>query len=49
NSSVTIYNNSLEMFPSSIMAGLMGLQPENLLSATATEKQNVNVGELFKG
>jgi LemA protein len=49
NSSVTIYNNSLEMFPSSLIAGMMGLQPESLLAASTEEKQNISVSALFKG
>jgi LemA protein len=49
NAAVTNYNNSLEMFPTSMVASMMGLRSEELFHATETEKQNVNVAQLFKG
>jgi LemA protein len=48
NAAVTNYNNALEMFPTSMLASMMALKPEGLLSIPETERKNVNVGELFK-
>jgi LemA protein len=48
NAAVTAYNNALEMVPTSLLAGMMGLQPRQLFAATEVERQNVDVGALFK-
>ena len=47
NNIVTSYNNSIEMFPSNFMAGLMGLQRKLIFDIPAEERKNVNVRELF--
>lgn len=47
NNSVMDFNNAIEMFPSSFVAGLMGLQRKKLFEVLETERQNVNVKELF--
>ncbi len=47
NSAVTQYNNGLEMFPSSIFAGIMGLQHKEWFEATEGEKQSINMQNLF--
>lgn len=48
NAAVTIYNNALEMFPTSLVASLLAYQPAELLTVSEAERKNVNVGELFK-
>lgn len=48
NSAVTDYNNSIEMFPSNVIAGLFGFQNKNKwFKATETERKNINVGSEF--
>lgn len=47
NTIVTAYNNGIEMFPSSFVAGLMGLQRKPVFEIPAEERKNVNVKELF--
>jgi LemA protein len=41
-------NNAIQMFPSSIMASMMKLTRRELFSVPEAERQNVNVGNLFK-
>ena len=47
NSSVTDFNNAIEMFPSSIVANMMKYQRKQLFEIPSEERENVNVGELF--
>jgi LemA protein len=47
NATVTDYNNGVEMFPTNIIASLMGLKRKQVFTIAASERQNVNVGELF--
>lgn len=47
NAAVTDYNNSIEMFPSSIVAHNHNHRQEELIEIPEQEKQNVNVAELF--
>lgn len=47
NGIVTEYNNSIEMFPSNFVAGLMGLQRKPVFEIPVEERKNVNVKELF--
>lgn len=47
NASVTDFNNAIEMFPSSIVAGMMHYTRKQLFEIPETERQNVNVGKLF--
>lgn len=47
NQSVTDLNNAIEMFPTNVMAGWMDLQRRILFEITTTERQNVDVHELF--
>lgn len=49
NAAATNYNNALEMFPTSVVAGLLRYPPADLLQASEAERQNVNVSQLFKG
>jgi len=48
NASVTDYNNAVEMFPTNVFANMMGYQRKKLFEISEIERQNVNVGELFK-
>lgn len=48
NQSVTDYNNAIEMFPTNLMAGWMGLVRKAVFEITVTERQNVDVNALFK-
>lgn len=48
NAAVTDYNNSIEMFPSSIVARQQNHHQEELINIPEQEQQNVNVAELFK-
>jgi LemA protein len=47
NSAVTTYNNALEMFPSNFFATRMNYRTKVQFQATAEERQNVNVRNLF--
>ena len=47
NAVVTDYNNSVEMFPSSIMASFMKFKRKHVFEITDVERQNVNVKDLF--
>lgn len=47
NASVNDYNNKVEMFPSSIIAGMKNFQRKNSFEAMEAERQNVNVGDLL--
>ncbi len=40
-------NNAVEMFPTNIMAGMMGYKRKNVFEAMEEERKNVNVGNLF--
>ncbi len=48
NTAVMELNNAIEMFPSSIVAGMMNLRQEKMFEAAEQERQNVNVSDLFK-
>lgn len=47
NTAVTEYNNTLEMFPSNLVANYMRYQAKELFVTPAEERNNVNVGELL--
>ncbi len=47
NAAVTTYNNSVETFPSSIMAGIMHYKRRRLFEIPEEERQNVNATDLF--
>lgn len=47
NAAVTDLNNSIEMFPSNIVASLTGFKQTELLVTPEAEKENVNVSKLF--
>ena len=48
NAAVTDYNNSIEMFPSSVVARQQGHHQEELIDIPEPEQQNVNVAELLR-
>ena len=48
NACVTDYNNAIEMFPSNIIAKSMNYKRKEVFQIDAFERQNVNVGEMFK-
>jgi len=47
NQAVTDYNNSIEMFPTNIMANMMRFTRKAVFETAEIERQNVNVKELF--
>ncbi len=47
NQAVTDYNNAIEMFPTNIMANMMRFGRKAVFEISETERQNVNVKELF--
>jgi LemA protein len=47
NSSVTEYNNAVEMFPTNLMATMINYSTKPLFEAIAPEKENVNAKTLF--
>ena len=47
NAAVTAYNNSVEMFPTSIIAGMMNYKRRQLFEIEDRERQNTDVGQLF--
>jgi len=47
NQAVTDYNNAVEMIPTNIMANIMGYRRKEVFEIPESERQNVNVKELF--
>ena len=47
NATVTSYNNGVEMFPTKILAGMMKMGHKNEFEIPETQRENVNVGDLF--
>jgi len=47
NASVTSYNNGVEMFPTNIIASMMKMEHKNVFEIPETERENINVGDLF--
>lgn len=47
NAVVTDYNNATQVFPTSIIAGMMGFKRKEVFVIPETERQNVNVKNLF--
>jgi LemA protein len=43
NASITDYNNAVEMFPSSVMAGMMGLQKKQWFEIADEQRKNVDI------
>lgn len=47
NAAITEFNNAVEMFPSSLIASIMGLKRRPVLEIPEAERRNVDVGQLF--
>lgn len=47
NTSVTSYNNTVEMFPTNLMATMIEFKTKPLFEAVVAEKENVKAKELF--
>lgn len=47
NAAVTDFNNGVQMFPSSIMAGMMKLSTKKVFEIPDVQRENVNVEKLF--
>jgi len=47
NAAVTDYNNAVEMFPTNILASMMNYQRKKVFEIPDTERQNVDVKDLF--
>jgi len=47
NQAVTDYNNAIEMFPTNLMANMMHYTRKAVFETDESERQNVNVKELF--
>ncbi len=47
NASVTDYNNSVDMFPTSMIAGMIGFRRRHVFEAAEHERENVQVKDLF--
>jgi LemA protein len=47
NASVNGYNNSVEMFPTNILAGIMNLRRRDSFEIAEAERGNVNIDNLF--
>ncbi len=47
NAVITDYNNAIQVFPKNIIAGMMGLKRKEVFLIPETERQNVNVKNLF--
>lgn len=43
NVSVRIFNNKVEMFPSNIIAGILGYKTKKMFEADASQKENINI------
>jgi len=48
NAAVTSYNNSVEMFPTNIMARMMNYDRKEVLKIEEAERKNVSAKDLFK-
>jgi LemA protein len=48
NAAVTDFNNGIETFPGNLLAGMMSLTRKQVFEIPETERQNVNVKDLFK-
>lgn len=47
NTTVTEYNNAVEMFPTNLVASMMSYRRRQLFAAPASERQNQSVSNLF--
>jgi len=49
NAAITDYNNGVQMFPSSLVAAILGYKMKDVFKATEAEKANVSAKNLFNG
>lgn len=47
NAVITLYNNGIQTFPQSIIAGMMNMQRKEVFVIPETERQNVDVKSMF--
>ena len=47
NATITSYNNSVEMFPTNLLAGILNMQRKNVFEIPETQRENVDVGDLL--
>lgn len=47
NAAVNSYNNAVQMFPTNLVAMILGFKARSFFEASETERQNVNVKNLF--
>ena len=47
NAAVTSYNNSVEMFPTNVLASMMSYKRKRVFEISEGERQNINVQDLF--
>ncbi len=47
NAAVTSYNNTIQMFPTSIVAGIQKDKPSSLLEIPKSEHKEINVNQLL--
>ena len=48
NAAVNEYNNAVQMFPTSLLANMLGYETKQYFTASAGDRENVNVGEILK-
>ena len=48
NAAVTDYNNAIEMFPTNFVASMLKYSKKNVFEISENERQNVDLGKLFK-
>lgn len=48
NAAVTDYNNAIEMFPTNLVAGMMGLKRRAVFEAEESERETPQVAQLFR-
>jgi LemA protein len=48
NASVNDYNNAVQMFPTNMVAGVLGFKEGDYFSITENDRENVNIAEQFK-
>ncbi len=48
NAVITDYNNGIQVFPNSIIAGMMGMKRKEVFVISEAERENVDVSKMFK-
>jgi len=49
NQAVTDYNNAIEMFPTNLLASMMGYKRKKVFEIPENERENIDVADYFKG